>query len=42
MGTGLGLAVSYGIIKVHRGNIEIKGKPGEGCLVVVALPIERA
>jgi len=31
MGTGLGLAVSYGIIKVHRGNIDIKSKPGEGC-----------
>ncbi len=42
MGTGLGLAVSYGIIKVHRGNIEIKSKPGEGCQVVVTLPIERA
>ena len=42
MGTGLGLAVSYGIIKVHRGNIEIKSKPGEGCQVVVTLPIEPA
>jgi two-component system, NtrC family, sensor kinase len=42
MGTGLGLAVSYGIIKVHRGNIEIKSKPGEGCQVVVTLPVEPA
>jgi two-component system, NtrC family, sensor kinase len=40
MGTGLGLAVSYGIIKVHRGNIEIKSKLGDGCQVAITLPIE--
>ena len=38
MGTGLGLAVSYGIIKAHRGNIEITSRPGEGTQVTVTLP----
>jgi len=42
MGTGLGLAVSCGIIKVHRGNTEIKRKLGEGCQVTVTLPLETA
>lgn len=41
MGTGLGLAVSYGIVKAHRGNIEISSKPGEGSTVTVTLPVER-
>lgn len=40
MGTGLGLAVSYGIIKAHRGNIEVHSAPGSGCQVVVTLPVE--
>lgn len=40
MGTGLGLAVSYGIVKAHRGGIEIKSKPGEGCRVTLTLPAD--
>lgn len=38
MGTGLGMAISYGIVKGHRGSIDVKSKPGEGCEVIVTLP----
>lgn len=39
-GVGLGLAVSYGIIQAHGGEIEVKSKPGEGATFVVSLPLE--
>ena len=38
-GTGLGLAVSYGIIKNHQGIIQAYSEPGKGTLFVVELPI---
>lgn len=38
-GTGLGLAVSYGIIKNHQGTIEILSEPGAGTQISIALPI---
>jgi len=43
IGTGLGLAVVYGIIKMHRGKITVKsnhtpGKDGTGTLFTIVLP----
>jgi two-component system, NtrC family, sensor kinase len=40
-GTGLGLSVSYGIIKNHRGDIRVESKPGVGTTFTVELPISR-
>jgi PAS domain S-box-containing protein len=39
-GTGLGLWVSYGIIKSFQGNIEVKSKVGQGTTFTIKLPIE--
>ena len=41
-GTGLGLAVSYGIIKDHGGHIHVESKPGEGALFQITLPLVSA
>jgi signal transduction histidine kinase len=40
-GTGLGLAMVYGIVQRHHGDIEIESKLGEGTLVRVRLPFYR-
>jgi two-component system NtrC family sensor kinase len=38
-GVGLGLAVSYGIIEAHGGEIEVKSVVGEGTTFTVSLPL---
>ncbi|GAB4410566.1 MAG: ATP-binding protein [Thermodesulfovibrionales bacterium] len=39
-GTGLGLAVSYGIIKKHGGNISVRSEVGKGASFFIRLPVE--
>ncbi len=38
-GTGLGLSLSYDIIKAHGGEIKIEGKEGEGSEFIIILPL---
>jgi signal transduction histidine kinase len=38
-GTGLGLSLSYDIIKAHSGQINIRNTTGEGAEFIIALPI---
>jgi signal transduction histidine kinase len=40
-GVGLGLSVSYGIIKQHNGNIEVVSTTGKGTTFIVSLPLYR-
>ncbi len=42
MGTGLGLSVSYGIIKDHEGEISVESKPQHGAVFNIRLPIQAA
>lgn len=41
-GTGLGLAVSQGIVRTHGGSIEIESVRGEGTTVWIRIPLEEA
>jgi len=41
-GTGLGLSLSYDIIKAHGGELKVETKEGEGAEFIVLLPLNRA
>ncbi len=41
-GTGLGLAVSYGIVQEHAGHISVESTPGQGASFRITLPTARA
>jgi signal transduction histidine kinase/DNA-directed RNA polymerase subunit N (RpoN/RPB10) len=38
-GTGLGLSLSYDIIKAHGGEIKVETKDGEGSVFIILLPV---
>jgi signal transduction histidine kinase len=38
-GTGLGLAVSYGIVQDHLGAIDVQSTPGQGATFVLSFPV---
>jgi two-component system NtrC family sensor kinase len=40
-GTGLGLSVSYGIIRNHGGGIAVRSEPGVGSLFTVTFPLRQ-
>jgi signal transduction histidine kinase len=40
-GTGLGLAVTYGIVREAGGRIEVESQPGAGAVFTVHVPTAR-
>ncbi|MDE3213310.1 MAG: hypothetical protein KGM98_08755, partial [Bacteroidota bacterium] len=40
VGTGLGLSLSYDIIKAHEGDIKVESREGEGTEFIIQLPVK--
>jgi len=38
-GTGLGLSLSYDIVKAHGGELKVETKEGEGSEFIIQLPV---
>jgi two-component system NtrC family sensor kinase len=41
-GTGLGLAVTYGVIKRHKGKIAVSSEEGKGATFTITIPVAQA
>jgi signal transduction histidine kinase len=41
-GTGLGLSLSYDIVKAHGGELSVETKEGEGSVFIISLPFKNA
>ena len=41
LGNGLGLLITYRILKDHGGSISVKSKPGEGTTFILSIPVRR-
>jgi CheY-like chemotaxis protein len=39
--TGLGLSIAFGIVRAHRGRIDLRSEPGEGTTFAIVLPAVR-
>jgi signal transduction histidine kinase len=39
-GTGLGLSLSYDIVKVHGGDIKVESSEGKGAQFTISLPLK--
>ncbi len=38
-GTGLGLSITYGIVRHHRGTVDVQSSPGRGSTFVMTFPV---